>query len=127
MESSSTDVESFSEQFKSASNKAEFKFKCRLSENLKLDQPEERRSSFLLQQQQLLSKPEGFSLGGFNIYLPIITLILFLFLIFQFSYILQMRSDNALLRETLVSLSSQIKEASVPLQETIVEAVKNEL
>ena len=95
MESSSTDIDNFSEQFKNAINKAEFKFKCRLSENVKLDQPEERRSSFLLQQQQLLNtKKDGFSLGGVNFNMPLIIFIFFLFLMFQFIYILQMRSDT---------------------------------
>ncbi|CAO4369169.1 unnamed protein product [Caenorhabditis nigoni] len=128
MESSSTDLDSFSDQFKNAINKAEFKFKCRLSENVKLDQPEERRSSFLLQQQQLQeNRKDRFSIGGINFNAPLIILVLFLFLIFQFFYIMQMRSDNALLRETLITLSGQIKEANVQNPEPIAEIVKNEL
>ncbi|CAI2348155.1 unnamed protein product [Caenorhabditis sp. 36 PRJEB53466] len=127
MESSSTDLDSFADHFKSAIKKAEFKFKCKLSENVKLDEPEERRSSFLLQQQQQQHKFGSFSVSDFNINLPLIVSVLFLFLMFQFFYILQVRSDNAVLRETLLSLSTQMKESSAPIQETLAEAAKQEL
>ncbi|CAI5445746.1 unnamed protein product [Caenorhabditis angaria] len=102
MESSSTDLDSFSELFKSAEKRAEFKFKCKLAENVVLDDPEERRSSFLLMQQLQQKQqtiPSMATVSGVNINLPMMIFVLFLFLIFQFMYILQIRSDNNMLRK----------------------------
>ncbi|CAB3401435.1 unnamed protein product [Caenorhabditis bovis] len=107
MESTSADVENFTELFKNADKKAEYKFKCKMAENVTLDTPEERRTSFNLQNQQIPSKTE--LNVKLEMYLPLIVLVLILFVIFQFIYILQMRSDNDVLRDTILTLSNQMK------------------
>ncbi|CAD6187971.1 unnamed protein product [Caenorhabditis auriculariae] len=87
-ETSSSDIENFSEIYKksSSNNKYEHKLKCKMSENVLIDLPEERKSSFLTGEDTTTTKLKIAELGSYQRLITIMIIILFLIQILTILY-----------------------------------------